>query len=140
MKNIILYSLIFCFCLCCRVFADQYVPDFGSMRILRCEVSETTYNAGNSEVSKTNYHRIIRFDDENKKIYIQKEQVLNIKDLGNNTFKFYTQTMTDDSVITSEIQVNRDTLEYLSSSEIVYDNAAFGVYSAKAKGECKVLN
>ncbi len=139
MKNIILIFII-TIIFCSSVLADQYVPEFGKMQIMRCEVGETTFNADGSVVSKTNYHRLVRFDDENNKIYIQKEPVANIKKIGDNTFSFATEMITDDSIISSQIQIDRNTLRYVSQSEIVYDNAAFGVYSAKAEGECKILN
>lgn len=140
MKKTFLYSLIFLSFIPQIVFAEASVPDFSNMKTLRCEVSETIYNQNNSVVTQNKYHRVFNLDDANKSIYLQKDAIYRILSYGDDKIEFQIQSMTDDSIIMSNIQIDRLSGNYISQSEITYDNEAFGVRHAKATGLCTSLN
>ena len=122
------------------VYADRFVPEFDKMQTIRCEISETVYDRGDNVVSKNNYHRLLRFDDENNLLYLQKEPVSGVFSYGKNKVQYKEQSMTDDFIMYSDITVDRTNNEYNSQSKIVYDNPDFAPRYAKASGNCKILN
>ena len=64
MKNKIIYILVGLLSTAGIVYADMYVPDFGTMPAIRCDIAETIYNQDDSVVTHNTYHRIFRIDDE----------------------------------------------------------------------------
>lgn len=136
MKKILLYTLLAFISVTPFVKADMYVPEFDKMQIIKCEIDETLYNQDGSVVSQTNYHRLFRLDDENNIIYIQKEPANRIFYYGNDKIEFRDNSMTDDSMVVSNISINRADKTYTSSSQITYDNPDFGSRYAKAEGNC----
>ena len=75
------------------VFADAFVPDFTTMKVLKCEISETVYNQDNSVVVQNKYHRVFRLDDENRQIYLQKAPVDSISTYDDGQIQMYIQTL-----------------------------------------------
>lgn len=119
------------------VLADEFVPEFDKMQTLRCDFEETLFNEDNSVASTSKKFRIYKLDDENKKIYLQKEPIGYIKNFEDDKVEFTMQTMTDESIGMAEISINRLTLEYTMQSRITYD--FFGTKHSKATGICKIL-
>ena len=119
--------------------ADQFVPDFNTMKTLRCDIQETLYNQDDSLVSETQYHRIFRLDDINNKIYLQKVPVDWLLYYGTDRIKFIQQPLADDYMMTSHIEIYRLNNKYVSTTEITYDNEAFSKRYAKAEGVCKII-
>lgn len=119
--------------------ADQFIPEFDKMQILKCEIDETIYNNENEIITKTNYHRLFRLDDPFKKIYIQKEPISDLKYYESDKIIFKTQSMTDDYIVNTEVTIDRNTNEYKSTSTITYDNPLFGSRKAIAEGNCKIV-
>lgn len=117
--------------------ADQFVPEFSTMRVIRCDVNETIYNQDNSVVSKTQYHRIFRLDDPNKKIYLGKAPVDWLLEYENDKIRFIQQPLADDYMMTSNVILNRMDNTYTAKTEITYDNPAFASRHAEASGICK---
>lgn len=139
MKIKILF-IIFLLFISLRALADAYVPEFDKMQTLRCDISEVIYNADNTVATRNNYFRIIRVDDENSKIYIQKEPVYKIKTIDSSLVEFKMQSMTDDFIIMSEISINRQTGQYSATSVIDYDNSFFENRVGKSTGVCKIID
>ena len=119
-------------------FADQYVPEFDKMKVLRCEVVETVYQ-NDKEKAVTGYHRIYRLDDEYKNIYLQKEFINGLAYYDENKIIYNEQTMTDFSIVSSHVEIDRQAMKITISSRIEYDNPDFGVQEAVGVGECKYL-
>lgn len=136
MKKILLLTLIL-FGSC--VLADQFVPEFNTMKILRCDVQETLFNQDNSIVSKTQYHRIFRLDDPNKKIYLQKVPVDWLLEYSDDKIRFIQQPLADDYMMTSNVVLDRINNTYSAKTEITYDNPAFGIRHSEATGICKTI-
>lgn len=122
-----------------EVLADSYVPDFEGMQYLKCEISDTLYNADNSLVSKVNYYRYYHIDDVNKKVYLQKEP-LDVMYFLDSNLRFKVRAMTDDFVVLSDVEINRLTGEFVSNSLITYDNLMYPQRHGLAKGNCKIIN
>lgn len=122
-----------------EVRADQYVPDFSAMQYLKCDINDTLYNDDNSLVSKTSYSRYYRVDDANKKIYLQKEPLEVVYFLDDN-LRFKVRSMTDDYIVVSDVDINRQTGEIVLNSLITYDNLMYPQRHGIAKGNCKILN
>lgn len=122
------------------VFADAFVPEFNTMQTIRCDFEESVYNQDGSFVSKSNRFRIFKLDDENQKIYLQKEPIDWVLYYGKDKVQFNLQSMTDDVIIMSNTVIDRNTMTYNSISEITYDNFMFGTRKAKASGFCKIVN
>ena len=99
MKKILLFIFLILFASIGVSNADQYVPEFDKMQILRCEITETIYNNDNTQVSQTDYHRLFRLDDGTNTIYIQKERPSRIYYYGADKVQYKEQSMTDDFII-----------------------------------------
>lgn len=140
MKNKYIYILISLFATTGMVYGDMYVPDFGTMPAIRCDVSETIYNQDNSVVTHNKYFRIFRIDDEAKNVYLQKAPVDNLLYIDENKIQAHIQTLTDDSIISEQVTIDRVNNTYSGSSQIMYDNAMFQSRYAKSEGTCKALN
>jgi len=122
------------------VYADKYNPDFGSFKTLYCEISETIYNSDNSVLSKTGYHRLFHVDDADKILFINKEPVDGIISYDENNIRYRIQTMSDDYIKISVVNVDRVNMTYSASADITYDNPEFGVKTSKSEGVCKFLD
>lgn len=140
MKNKFTYILVGLFATMGVVNADMFVPDFETMPAIRCDVSETIYNQDNTVVTHNKYFRIFRIDDEAKKVYIQKAPVDNLLYIDENKVQVHLQTLTDDSIISEQVTIDRTNNTYSGTSQIMYDNAMFQSRYAKSEGLCKVLN
>ena len=140
MKNKFTYILVGLFATMGVVNADMFVPDFVTMPAIRCDVSETIYNQDNTVVTHNKYFRIFRIDDEAKKVYRQKAPVDNLLYIDENKVQVHLQTLTDDSIISEQVTIDRTNNTYSGTSQIMYDNAMFQSRYAKSEGLCKVLN
>ena len=127
-------------CGVCVANSDEFVPDFDAMKVLRCEFVETIYNQDGSEVSQSHLFRIYSLEEEFKRIYLRRERIDNVTVFDTEKIEFKLQSMTDDYISYSSAFINRQTGEYISTSQITYDNPFFGVRTAKAVGTCKALN
>ena len=110
------------------------------MKTLRCDFEETLFDSDNSVVSKSKLFRVYKLDDENSKIYLQKEPIDRVLYYGDDRIEFVLQSMNDDVIIMSNININRQTNEYQSSSEITYDNFMFGTRTSKSVGMCRFVD
>lgn len=140
MKNKFTYILVGLFASMGVVNADMFVPDFVTMPAIRCDVYETIYNQDNTVVTHNKYFRIFRIDDEAKKVYLQKAPVDNLLYIDENKVQVHLQTLTDDSIISEQVTIDRTNNTYSGTSQIMYDNAMFQSRYAKSEGLCKVLN
>ena len=140
MKNKFTYILVGLFASMGVVNADMFVPDFETMPAIRCDVSETIYNQDNTVVTHNKYFRIFRIDDEAKKVYLQKAPVDNLLYIDEKKVQVHLQTLTDDSIISEQVTIDRTNNTYSGTSQIMYDNAMFQSRYAKSEGLCKVLN
>lgn len=140
MKNKFTYILVGLFASMGVVNADMFVPDFETMPAIRCDVSETIYNQDNTVVTHNKYFRIFRIDDEVKKVYLQKAPVDNLLYIDENKVQIHLQTLTDDSIISEQVTIDRTNNTYSGTSQIMYDNAMFQSRYAKTNGLCKALN
>lgn len=140
MKNKLIYILVGLLSTAGIVNADMFVPDFVTMPAIRCDVSETIYNQDNTVVTHNNYFRIFRIDDEAKKVYLQKAPVDNLLYIDEKKVQIHLQTLTDDSIISEQVTIDRTNNTYSGTSQIMYDNAMFQSRYAKSEGLCKVLN
>ena len=110
------------------------------MQTYKCEIKETIYNQDNSISSENNIFRIFKLDDENSKLYLQKEPLSKVSYYGLDKIEFDMQSMTDDCIIMSHTIINRSSNEYSSNSVITYDNPIFGVRHSKSVGICKIID
>ena len=140
MKNKFTYILVGIFASMGVVNADMFVPDFETMPAIRCDVSETIYNQDNTVVTHNKYFRIFRIDDEAQKVYLQKAPVDNLLYIDENKIQIHLQTLTDDSIISEQVTIDRTNNTYSGTSQIMYDNAMFQSRYAKTNGLCKALN
>ena len=129
---ILYFSILYCF-------ADQYVPEFDKMKLLRCDVVETVYQ-NEQEKAVTGYYRIFRLDDEYKNLYLQKDFINGLAYYGADKIIYNGQTMTDYAIVSTHVEIDRQQMKYQSSSRIEYDNPDFGVQDAVGIGSCKYLN
>ncbi len=137
-KILLILSGILCFIPC--ALADKYAPEFGSMKIYRCEISETIYNQDGTTVSTTGYHRDFRFDDTDNVVYLQKEPLSNIRYFGNDKVEFAQESVTDFYIMQSRVTIDRINNTYNSVSSLQYDFPEFMQRNAKASGTCKFIN
>lgn len=139
MKNflLVLFILIFGTQI---AFGDAYVPDFATMKTLRCDFDETVYNQDNTVLTKSKLFRIFHLDDENKLIYLQKEPIDHILYYEDDKIEYNLQSMTDDYIMMAHTTIDRNTFEYNSTSTLTYDNPMFGVRRSTSHGNCKFLN
>lgn len=137
-------NLLFIFCIALGFssivcFADQFVPEFDKMQILRCDYEETIFDNDGSTVSTSRQHKIFRIDDTYQKIYDQKEPINNIIDFNNTRIEFTSQAMNDDYISRVHSVIDRTNGTFTSDSQITYDNEMFGSRTSKSAGVCKVL-
>ncbi len=118
--------------------ADQYVPEFDKMKVLRCDVVETVFE-NDKEKAVNGYHRIYRLDDEYKNIYLQKEFINGLAHYDENKIVYNEQTMTDFSIVSSHVEIDRQAMKITISSHVEYDNPDFGSQETIGIGECKYL-
>lgn len=137
MKKIFCILIILCF-LAPLCLADQYVPEFNKMKIMRCEVVETVFE-NDKEKAVNSYHRTYRLDDEYKNIYLEKDFINGLYSYDDDKIIYNEQTMTDFSIISSHIEIDRKEMKITISSRIEYDNPDFGVQESVGVGECKYL-
>lgn len=137
MKKIFCILIILCF-LAPLCLADQYVPEFNKMKIMRCEVVETVFE-NDKEKAVNSYHRTYRLDDEYKNIYLEKDFINGLYSYDDDKIIYNEQTMTDFSIISSHIEIDRKEMKITVSSRIEYDNPDFGVQESVGVGECKYL-
>lgn len=121
-------------------FGDAFVPDFSTMKTLRCDFDETVYNQDNTVLTKSKLFRIFHLDDENKLIYLQKEPIDHILYYEDDKIEYNLQSMTDDYIMMAHTTIDRNSLEYNSTSTMTYDNPMFGVRRSTSQGICKFLN
>ncbi len=120
--------------------AFDFNPDFSQMKTLRCDFTETIYDQNNSVVTENNRYKIFRLNDNEKRIYLQKEPIDRITYYENDKIKFNLQSLTDDFIEMSQTTIDRTDLTYTSTATMTYDNPIFGTRSSKSIGTCKVLN
>jgi hypothetical protein len=133
-----IFTILF-FSLPLKIWADEFVPDFNSMQIVQCDISETL-SINNSPVAKYNYHRLYRLDDPYNKIYLNKEPIDYITFYDNDKIEFNLQSMTDESITNAHSVINRQSWEYSSTGEVFYDNPDFEPKQVSAIGICKPVN
>lgn len=138
MKKLLLIIVILYFSISYS-FADQYVPEFDKMKLLRCDVVETVYQNEQGK-AVTGYYRIFRLDDEYQNIYLEKDFINGLSYYGDDKIIYNEQTMTDFSIVSTHVEIDRQQMKYQSSSRIEYDNPDFGVQDAVGIGSCKYLN
>lgn len=140
MKKRVLLSLVSLLLTSSAAFADRFVPDFKTMKKIRCDVNETIYNQDNSVVTKNTYFRIFNLDDENKKIYLQKSPVYKINYYEQDRLEFKLEHLADDFIMLSSVVINRADGSYKSESTMTYDNSIFGNRKAIGLGSCHIVN
>lgn len=137
MKKIFL-SLILLSFLTPLCFADQYVPEFDKMKVMRCEVVETVFE-NDKEKAVNGYHRTYRLDDEYQNIYLEKDFINGLAYYGDDKIIYNEQTMTDFSIVSTHVEIDRKEMKITVSSRIEYDNPDFGEKESVGIGECKYL-
>ena len=136
-KIFLLLTLIFVITILnCR--ADQYVPEFNKMKIMRCEIVETVFE-NDKEKAVNGYHRTYRLDDEYQNIYLEKDFINGLYSYGDDKIIYNEQTITDFSIVSSHVEIDRKEMKITISSRIEYDNPDFGVQESVGVGECKYL-
>ena len=119
-------------------FADQYVPEFNKMKVMRCEVVETVFE-NDKEKAINGYHRTYRLDDEYQNIYLEKDFINGLAYYGDDKIIYNEQTMTDFSIVSTHVEIDRKEMKITVSSRIEYDNPDFGEKESVGIGECKYL-
>lgn len=119
-------------------FADQYVPEFNKMKVMRCEVVETVFE-NDKEKAVNGYHRTYRLDDEYQNIYLEKDFINGLAYYGDDKVIYNEQTMTDFSIVSTHVEIDRKEMKITVSSRIEYDNPDFGEKESVGIGECKYL-
>ncbi|MBR1618326.1 hypothetical protein IJ674_00350 [bacterium] len=137
MKKIFL-SLILLSFLTPLCFADQYVPEFNKMKVMRCEIVETVFE-NDKEKAVNGYHRTYRLDDEYQNIYLEKDFINGLAYYGDDKIIYNEQTMTDFSIVSTHVEIDRKEMKITVSSRIEYDNPDFGEKESVGIGECKYL-
>ena len=137
MKKIFYLLTILCF-LTPFVSADQYVPEFNKMKVMRCEIVETVFE-NDKEKAVNSYHRTYRLDDEYQNIYLEKDFINGLYSYDDDKIIYNEQTMTDFSIVSSHVEIDRKEMKITISSRIEYDNPDFGVQESVGVGECKYL-
>lgn len=137
MKKI--FSLLAILCLITPfVMADQYVPEFNKMKVMRCEIVETVFE-NDKEKAVNSYHRTYRLDDEYQNIYLEKDFINGLYSYDDDKIVYNEQTMTDFSIVSTHVEIDRKDMKITVSSRIEYDNPDFGVQESVGIGECKYL-
>lgn len=119
-------------------FADQYVPEFNKMKVMRCEIVETVFE-NDKEKAVNGYHRTYRLDDEYQNIYLEKDFINGLAYYGDDKIIYNEQTMTDFSIVSTHVEIDRKEMKITVSSRIEYDNPDFGEKESVGIGECKYL-
>lgn len=119
-------------------FADQYVPEFNKMKVMRCEIVETVFE-NDKEKAVNGYHRTYRLDDEYQNIYLEKDFINGLAYYGDDKIIYNEQTMTDFSIVSTHVEIDRKEMKITVSSRIEYDNPDFGEKESVGVGECKYL-
>ena len=119
-------------------FGDQYVPEFSKMKVMRCEVVETVFE-NDKEKAVNGYHRTYRLDDEYQNIYLEKDFINGLAYYGDDKIIYNEQTMTDFSIVSTHVEIDRKEMKITVSSRIEYDNPDFGEKESVGIGECKYL-
>lgn len=140
MKNKIFITLFCFFMTSTIVLADRFVPEFNTMKTIKCDVDETIYAQDNSIVTRNKYFRIFNLDDENKKIYLQKSPVYKINYYEKDKLEFKLEHLTDDFIMMSSVVIDRADGSFKSESTITYDNSMFGIRRAVGLGSCHLVN
>ncbi len=140
MNNKILYIALFLVLMGLAVNADSFVPDFNSMKKIKCEIEEFVYAQNGTQITQNSYFRIFNLDDENKKIYLQKAPVDKIIDYTDEKITLKQQTLTDDFIISESIELDRINGGYHAVADITYDSEFFPPRKSKSVGYCKVIN
>ena len=136
-KIFLLLTLIFVITILnCR--ADQYVHEFNKMKIMRCEIVETVFE-NDKEKAVNGYHRTYRLDDEYQNIYLEKDFINGLYSYGDDKIIYNEQTITDFSIVSSHVEIDRKEMKITISSRIEYDSPDFGVQESVGVGECKYL-
>ena len=119
-------------------FADQYVPEFDKMKVMRCEVVETVFE-NDKEKAVNGYHRTYRLDDGYQNIYLEKDFINGLAYYDDDKIIYNEQTMTDFSIVSTHVEIDRKEMKITVSSRIEYDNPDFGEKESVGIGECKYL-
>ena len=122
-----------------KCFADQFVPEFDKMQIVRCDYEQTIYNQDDSVVSTSRQHRLFRIDDAYKKIYNQSEPIDYIINFDESKIEYNSQSMNDDYISREHSVIDRKEGTFTSEAQIMYDNDAFGNRHSKSVGTCQIL-
>lgn len=136
-KLLFTFAVLFCACLC--AFADYFVPEFDKMQNLRCDFEESIFDQNNNLITKSRQFRLFRLDDEFKRIYLQKEPIDKVLYYEADKIEFNLQSMTDDAIAMSHTVIDRNSLQYTSTSTITYDNPIFGTRYSKSSGMCRTI-
>lgn len=140
MNKKLIYSFICLFCFVSIALGYGYVPDYSTMKNLRCDFEETIYNQDNSVVTQNDRFKIFKLDNANKKIFINKEPIDNIVYYEADKIEFNLQSMTDSFIEMSNTIIDMNALTYTSTSTITYDNTDYGVKYTKSAGSCRFVN
>lgn len=119
--------------------ADQFIPDFDKMQMIRCDYEETLYNDDGSEVSTSSKHILFRIDDQYQRVYIHREPIDHLLNLDSGRIEYNLQTMSDDYIAMEHAVVDRTAGTYTAAARITYDNEIYGIRTSKSSGTCKVL-
>lgn len=119
--------------------ADQFVPDFDNMQIVRCDYEQTIYDGDGSVVSTSRQHRLFRIDDKYQKIYNQREPIDYIINFDDSRIEFNSQSMNDDYISREHSVIDRTAGTFNSDAEITYDNEVYGTRTSKSSGACQIL-
>ncbi len=105
---------------------------------MRCEVVETVFE-NDKEKAVNGYHRTYRLDDEYQNIYLEKDFINGLAYYGDDKIIYNEQTMTDFSIVSTHVEIDRKEMKITVSSRIEYDNPDFGEKESVGIGECKYL-
>lgn len=139
MKKFYLFVITIIGLSCTICTADQFVPDFDNMQIVRCNYEQTIYDSDGSTVSTSGQHRLYRIDDTYRKIYNQREPIDYLIYFDGNKIEFNSQSMNDDYISREHTIIDRASGTYTSEAEITYDNEAFDARTSKSSGTCQIL-
>jgi len=125
---------------CIMTPANEFVPEFDTMQVIRCDYEETIYNNDDSIVSTSRQHKLFRIDDKYRKIYIQREPIDYVLKFDSNTIEYNSQSMNDDYISMEHSVIDRTAGTFTSSARITYDNEVYGTRHSKSSGTCQILN
>lgn len=144
MYNMLMKKFILTLCLIILfapfALSDAFVPDFKSMKNLRCDFTETIYEDDGTVVSKNKQFRIYKIDDEYNRLFDEKEPVDKVSYYGSDRIKFSADSVNDMSTTSTDVEIDRTNGTYTSVSDITYDNVFFGHRISKGAGICKFLD